>query len=311
MSSIKFGNIPFDRKLGNSMGVYKMIFDNANFYIGGSVKLRSRLSEWKFRIRDGKPKNKNITEVLKNCKQITFEILEFVTDKSEVKIREDFHLKSNWGNEFLLNRCPSAFDNKGIELRPEEIENLNIIRNKAPRHVFTIEEIQERRKFAIDRGLGQKVGKFSIDDVLIEIYPSISEAARSNNTTSKTLAHFFKGNGNKVKGFIFKKIDANGEVINIVKKFDRRFLKRGALSFEKKELLRKNMQIQFKLNPERYTRGNQPKKVEVINAEGKLVKVYQSITQASKDLKIGTGNICKVLDGSRSHALGFKFKYAI
>lgn len=194
MSNIKFGKIPFDRKLGNSMGVYKMIFDNADFYIGGSVKLRSRLSEWKFRIRDGKPKNKNILALLKKCKQVTFEILEFVTEKSEVKIREDFHLKQNWGSTLLLNRCPSAFDNSGLKLTEEESANLIKNLRNARKHIYTIEEIQKRREFAVDMGLGQKVGKFSVDDVLIEIYPSISEAARSNNTTSKTLQHFFKGN---------------------------------------------------------------------------------------------------------------------
>lgn len=98
-------------------GVYKIVINDNLIYIGSSVKLRSRFSQWKS-ILSGKGKYKGapaIQKIIPDVKNIQFIVLEF-TDKDSLIEREDFYLKKEAENPLLINQSPGAFSNFGYKI---------------------------------------------------------------------------------------------------------------------------------------------------------------------------------------------------
>lgn len=305
-TSIKFSALPFHRKSGEHTGVYKITFNGMYFYIGGSTMLRSRLSRWKFDIIRNRVKNKKITDILPTCDKVFFEVLEFVFDKEKVKIREDFYIKNNWSNPLILNRCPSAFDPSGFKLNEHE----RLERKNRPKHIYTEEEIENCRKKAVDAGLCQRVGKFTIDGILINEYQSIRLAASSVSVSVKILGEIFNGKRKTTRGVTFRKIDTYGHIIQPPIRERKKGWTR-TMSLEQKDRSSKLMKSLIKANPEKFSRASKSKQKKIIsyNTTG-FLKEYDSINIASRELNIKTGNICKVLKGKRKTANGYIFKYA-
>jgi len=203
----------FNRKI-NPMGVYKILFDDQYFYIGGSCFLKNRFRHWRTRLRAGNPKNKNIKSILDKVQKIEFVVLEKIFQKTQLRDREDFYLKKYFNDPFCLNRCPSAFDNTGLKLLPEEVTEIsNRQKGKKINRKVSPEKTELRRKKSIELGLGSSVAVLDLNGDVIKIYNSINECCRDQNIDRKTLTRIFKGIRKTAKGKTYRKIDAAGIII--------------------------------------------------------------------------------------------------
>lgn len=293
------------------MGVYKITFDNLHFYIGGSTDLRRRFSGWKTRLKNKKPKNKNILSILDRCNNICFEVLELVNNKDVVKQREDFFIKNNFLDPLCLNRCPSAYNNKGIKLTIGERERLRLSAMLAKQHIFTEEEIIEKRKLAVMKGICQKVVVFDKNRVLLKQYDSIAEAERCEGVRRGVINLIIKGIRKTSKGLIFRKKDKDGNVIEPIVENKKRGRGKGFNTTAPVKLkIKEKLISRYNSNPELFSRGLIPKKIEVYNSSGTLFNIYSSITKAAKGLGTESGNICAALSGKRKTCKGMTFKLA-
>lgn len=168
----------------NPAGVYKITFDGTYFYIGGSIGLRSRFSQWKTRLNQGTNKNHKIRELFKTTSEIVFEIIE-LTGTDNPKVREDFYIKENWGNPLFLNSCPSAYDNTGLK------------------HTVT-----QQRKFQ-----WKKVAMFDMEWNFIKEFDKIADCSNELNIRSGDISAFMKGKCQFIKGYKFKFISSDGSYI--------------------------------------------------------------------------------------------------
>ena len=303
-------NVP---ELGTTpcMGVYKITFDSRHFYIGGSTDLRVRFNGWKTRLKSKVPKNKNILALLDECNNVCFEIVELVIDKTKVKQREDFFIKDNFLDPLCLNRCPSAYNNKGIKLTIGERENLRLNAMLGKQHIFTEEEIIEKRKLAVVKGICQKVVVFDKNMVLLKQYDSIAETERCEGVKRDVINLIIKGIRKTSKGLIFRKQDKDGNVIEpIIENKKRGRVKGFNVASPVKLKIKEKLISRYNSNPELFSRGLMPKKIEVYNSSGALFNIYNSITKAAKGLGTESGNICAVLNGKRKTCKGMTFKLA-
>jgi len=166
-------------------GVYRVRFNTGHFYIGSSTNLRLRFSQWKTRLKKGVRKNIDMLAVYSECNSITFEVIEVVDDNSALLSREDFYIKLFWGIDKLLNRSPSAFTNLGL------IQSNDRIKYK----------------------LLQPMAKVDSNANIIERYKSLSECAKANGVSEKTIRRSYKKLGLTCGGNIYRKISPDGELI--------------------------------------------------------------------------------------------------
>ena len=298
---------PTFKRKENPSGVYKITFDDLYFYIGGSTKLKSRVGHWKHRLKLGTPKNKNIKRLLPSCKLAKMEIIKLV-HRDLVKTEEDAAIKVHFNSPYCLNRCPSAFDNTGLKFSPGEI--IQYPRCSIKRKLYTDEDRKRSREMSIERGVGQPVAKFDLKNNYIETFACVSMAAESVGVPSRDIGKMFNGKRKSIKGFVFKKVDDSGNIIENKKIPRKKWPKRGPMSVNEKMRMKEIATKLYKENPELFMRGEPPKKIDVFNIKGEYVISFPSVNQASKALNILSGNICKVLKNKRPHTNGYIFKYA-
>lgn len=310
MCTIKFSELPFSKTSGEHKGVYKIIFDNKYFYIGGSTLMRHRLSRWKGGIIHNRVHNKKIKEVIKTCSEVSFELIEEVEGNDMVMSVEDKYIKHNWGNELLLNRSPSSFSNKGIVLTNEErIEIRKRNKGRVSKHVYSDFERDMIRKRAIEMGICKKVARFDLNGNFLAEHYSISDAARFANVASKEITKIFKGKRHTCKGFIFKRIDKHGSIIENINLHKKKGVKKG---FKHSYEVRLKLKELFRIRKSNGSGliGNLPKKIGMYDTDLNLIREFESITQAAISIMATSSNICKVLKGERKTAKGYIFKYA-
>ncbi len=114
---MEFIKYEFKRKQ-NPSGIYKVIFDDKHFYIGSSIKLKSRMSAWRARLFNTKfLKSKNISLILPSTSVVKFEIVEIINcNESLLREKETILISDNWDNPLFLNRCPDS--NSPKNMRP-------------------------------------------------------------------------------------------------------------------------------------------------------------------------------------------------
>lgn len=257
-------------------GVYMMKFDNGYFYVGSSKNLRQRIRDWRINILRELYHSKNIKDALPSCNNISFEILEFVTDKTQLRYRETFYIKNNWGNSFLLNRCPSGIDNRGMIFRSDERKQLSL--NGKKRGLKDNNEWSKLIKDAsIKKGIGNKIGKFNDDGYLIQIFSSVKFASSIVGIPRKYLPRIIRSGKSKYfNGFTLKYLN-DDFTINI--------------KIDDKQL--------------------QSLAINVYNFNDTFLFKFDSINKACRELGLKTGSVCKVLNGHRISHLGYKFKYCM
>lgn len=110
----------------NSKGVYDIVFKtevDSYTYIGSSKNLKKRIITWKSLINCGKPKNDKMCELLPLCKEIKFEIVEFLEEEQHLATVERYYilydywlgLHKNVINEFIpITRRGDKLDTQSV-----------------------------------------------------------------------------------------------------------------------------------------------------------------------------------------------------
>jgi hypothetical protein len=83
-------------------GIYKIVFENGNKYVGSSSNLRNRFYIWKTAITTGKGLQSNVISSVRSSNIIIFEIIELVFDESILKGREALHYFKVMDEAFLV-----------------------------------------------------------------------------------------------------------------------------------------------------------------------------------------------------------------
>lgn len=264
--------------------VYKMTFDCRSFYIGSSMNIKQRMWGWKFKLESGVRKNIMVLNAFEKTKSVMFEVLEIVPDPQMVKHREDCFIKLHWSNSLLLNRSPSAFNNKGSKHSPGRRNNT------APR---------PNRK---------KIAKVNDGGEIIEVFESIKEATEKNNNIS--VSRCLKKYGIKANGWSFREFDKNGNIIEppIIPRNKR---KKG---YRFSEIAKNRMRDAKK---ERIKNGTEfipewQAAVSQYDKNGNHVATYNSIGETCRAIGCADRRrLRKLLKGKRGKTIyGFTFKYA-
>jgi hypothetical protein len=275
----------FKRKT-NPMGVYKILFDDQYFYIGGSCFLKNRFRHWKTRLRAGNPKNKNIKSILHQTQKAKFVVLERIFNKEQLRDREDFYLKKYFNDPLCLNRCPSAFNNKGLKLFPEEVtEKSNRQKGKKLNRISSPEITELHRKKSIERGLGSSVAVLDLNGNVMKIYNSINECCRDQNTDRKTLSGIFKGKRKTTKGKTYRKIDSEGNIKEPIKRPSRRPGNPKGHHLNPAGMMKIKEWINTHIEYKRYV------SVAKFSKEGDFICKYDSICAAARELNTDHGNL--------------------
>ncbi len=176
--------------------VYKLIFNEKWYYIGGTVDLKRRIGQWKTRLQqDGFDKNASIKFLLPEITEVRYEVLELVGDDVWVKSREKFYLDQCFDDELCLNITPDTVNGKGRKLAL----------GKPPKPPKAKGQIS----------LPKPVAKFDSDGNFICEHKSIGDAARSIDVKTDAITAHLNGRKYKtVKGFIFKLISPDGSYID-------------------------------------------------------------------------------------------------
>ncbi len=279
-------DLKFNKNNPAMAGVYKMVFDETYFYIGSSRNVVHRFWSWRCRLKTGVKKNFLVTQQFDKCKVVRFEVLEVLPKDVDTKIREDFYIKENWGNELLLNRCDNAYVNNSKRTK-EQIEN-----NK----------------------YRQKVAKFDRGGNLIQIYESIADAGKSVGI-SRHLNRCFLKQGLTVKGYIFKKVDKEGNIIEPpviprTKPFGR--LLGTKVSPEGIKKIKEAWAKKKQLPDYVPTQMPHAKKVNQYTMDGQLVVTHLSVREAARAIGVKDHKqVQRILTGKRGKtAKGYIFKYA-
>lgn len=187
-------------------GVYKLTFSNGEFYIGSTAHFGDRIVVFKTEIRKGYAHNKRMKNAISESKQAVFEVIEYVYSEDHVRDREDFYIKSAWGNSLLLNRSPSAFSNKGCKWTVEERRLMSAAtkgkpRSGRPRKYPKTEYIKRGPKFI-------PVAAFDLNGSPLGTFISIKAAAIHFGVPREKICMVANNNARHVKGFVFKRIDS-------------------------------------------------------------------------------------------------------
>ncbi len=275
----KFITPEFER---DGAGIYLMKFNTGCFYIGGTNNLRLRFVQWKTRLIAGTRKNIDLLIEFQKATVVEFLILEEVKEKSQLRHRENFYIISFWGTRGLMNKAPSAFNNKGMKQ--------------------SLHRITPTPKFM------QPVAKVGKNETIIEIYQSISECALKNNLRSRSLAPIFKKFGLKCKGDTYRKIDPDGNIIipPVVPKKPRPHGYK--VSEQGRENLRKAAERRKALGlPALNAKG-----VLQYSKDGDFIATHNSIADACKHIGLrDTRRMSKQINGRKGKSIyGFVFKFA-
>lgn len=260
MNKISFFDEHFLMKKGEH-GVYKLIINEQWFYIGSSVNLKSRLSSWKHQILIGKPKNANIKFLLPVMETVRFEIIERVPNGVNPKIQEDYHIKRHLDNFDCLNMCPNSFGNRGK--RKAFGQSVKWKPHNPPT-------------------LPKKVSKFKKDGTFIDSFESLTKAAKSISDEKSLIAqisHNASGKRKWVRGFVFKFVDENGNILEPPKFKNKKHIKKPY------DIVNKPMVTSRKFNQKALS--------------GEIVKTWSNYEAAAKSIGVSRGAIYKYLTKSK------------
>lgn len=131
--------------------------------------------------------------------------------------------------------------------------------------------------------VAKPVYKYNLDGMFIAAYPSITEAAIQNgHKTSGTISQCCLGNIKTAYGFQW--------------------------SFEYKDRL-EPVKTKYQRCSESMTNGKLSKKVGQYSIDGKLIKVWPSMSEASRQMNISVPDIVRCCRGRRKTRKGFVWKY--
>jgi hypothetical protein len=265
-------------------GVYKMTFDGALFYIGGTKCLSRRMYKWKNDLCSSVFKNVQVKEAFEKASHIKLEVIETVENLTLLDERETAHITSFWGNPLLLNRSPSASTNKGLKWTDQQI---NLIRERT----------------------GQPVAKFDKEGALIATYTCIKEAIDENKLSRREILRVFRYNGRSSKGFIYKRLDENGIPIEPPASIKKPRAKGFKMSDQAKSNMKAAQQKRLRENGVLYPTHTKP--MIKFNENGVELDRYPSFTHLAKSLNVDKKNLRDLLKTGRpGYYKGFFYRPA-
>jgi group I intron endonuclease len=210
--------------------VYRIIFKNGCFYIGSTKNLRNRVAVFIHSLRTQKRNcNKNIVDRCLNVKISNIEIMEMVSDTSDLKTREDFYIKKFFNNDKILNRSMSAFSNKGVkwderdknrkglplsmEVRRKMSESKTpelrlIMSNHMKKRISNPEAMAKNkewwRKINESKGI-LPIKHFNPEGELIAVYENLKQAALHTGKCSSTIRKVLDIKNEAIYGHTFHK----------------------------------------------------------------------------------------------------------
>lgn len=175
--------------------VYKLMFDTGKYYIGSTSDLRNRAQVYNSNFTHKKFNIKNLEYEARKSGCCCVEVLEIITDISQLLSREDFFIKLFCGGD-ILNRSKNAFSNKGIKWT--EQEKIAIGRGQKGK---------KKRKRASKRITRKpQIVKYDLSGAFIKVYTSIKMAAIDNGCSWRTINRRLQENKDRpYNGFVFKK----------------------------------------------------------------------------------------------------------
>lgn len=229
-------NLPFSMYSFKICGVYKIEFDGGEFYIGGSVDLRSRASAWSscFLSEDATSvESKFIQPVVKKSKTAIFDIIELCHPK-DVRDKEAFYLQKyekdlnllsvsefRWKSVlqyskagFFIKRHVSIsaaanYNNCGIS----KIQRVLTGERAAYKDmVFIYESDYDNRRKEIIQSRGykrepknkRKVLLLAENGEVLQVFKTIVSAARFVNVRPESVSRALNGIQKKAGGYCFK-----------------------------------------------------------------------------------------------------------
>jgi hypothetical protein len=275
--NIKFDLPKFANKI-NPIAVYKITFDDKWFYIGSSIKIKDRFSNWVGVIKYGGTHNNNMEKILPLVSNIKFEILQEGLGLKDIRNKENLFIAENYNHPYCLNHSPNSTNLKGA------------VRNK-----WKVEPIKIKKNPLLEK----KVARISMNGDVIKIYSNIRFARRDGYIgimavlTGKTISR---------NGFKFRFVNEDGSIDNF-----KRDKKITVLNEYQKIINSK------RLNEIRHlikNSGPKGKPIFAINKKtGNTIK-YKNINSACDELGFYKTGIRYVIKGKWNQYNGYFFKYA-
>lgn len=191
----------FNRK-ENPIGIYRIWFDEKWFYIGSSVRLRSRFVAWKCRLLNPEKhylKSINIKKVLPETSVIRFEIIKTYKSASWLRMNETKEINKHWDTPLFLNRCPDANSPKGMKPYFGYIKPVKVLKG-TPEYMKPV-----------------KIAVFNNNWELIKICNSKSEVEREFKFNMSDIKRVLSGERGQPRNIKFKQVSDNGSFIEPVK----------------------------------------------------------------------------------------------
>lgn len=114
----------------NRVCVYRITFECGMFYIGSSLNLARRATQYRYNFYNRNDINKKLKAALNSHNSAVMDILEVCNDEKTLRDREDFHIKENFDNPHILNRSNSSYSNRSKKTVEERYTSGNYMRGR-------------------------------------------------------------------------------------------------------------------------------------------------------------------------------------
>lgn len=114
----------------NRCCVYKITFDCGMFYIGSSLNLARRATQYRYNFYNRNDINKKLKAALNSHNSAVMDIIEICHDEKTLRDREDYHIKQNFDNINILNRSNSSYSNRSKKTVDEKYVSGNYMRGR-------------------------------------------------------------------------------------------------------------------------------------------------------------------------------------
>ena len=114
----------------NKCCVYKIVFECGMFYIGSSLNLARRATQYRYNFYNRNDINKKLKAALNSHNSAVLDIVEVCQDEKNLRDREDYHIKKNFDNPHILNRSNSSYSNRSKKTVEERYVSGNYMRGR-------------------------------------------------------------------------------------------------------------------------------------------------------------------------------------
>lgn len=306
------------------MCVYKFTLDTGFYYIGATSNLCDRITTHMVKYRSGGLASL-LKQALSVASVINFEVLRFANNTKDLGKWEEYFLKKNVGLPLCLNiqdfitasyrRGESLFKVAKVGKDGLIIETYNTPAEAAFKNKIAVSTLLNNclakypntnmffRRLNSDGSIkvpahpmrenksGKKpVKQFDKEMNFIAYYASVSDAARAIGVDRKRVSDLLRGLGKHVKGYTFRNISENGEVLRL-----------GVCKRKTRKKKEKEKEKTFVIVPK--------KSVFVFNDVGEKIEEYSSIYMTAIKRGIDRSALAKALRRTGFYK-GFTYKYA-